>query len=247
MKNKKQTSLYEELKNLWNNNTLRAGIILIVGVLTAFAFLSLAVRFILNIFKFVTESSNLYTNLAFVSVIVFLSMLLKIRNTDKKTNVPTNAIVDRQTVEHNYEVLRCVLFQILPDIGETVHIQTASTYSELDAPVKYVKRDGVIFYKFLCTKSKAEIDVKIVRDVLQNRIRQRLMAKEIDGINAPTSHLYNGVAYPRIIVDSVSNSEVYVEITLVFASDSYIEQIQQQKLYTYELSKIKNNTWDNDF
>ena len=207
-----------------------------VAAIAIIAAATLLLLYVLNkVFQFIALNGEFLIMLRIVFFSIWTYFYNKFKNKTEIVEPPIqhNPPVDKISLQYNYEVLRKVLYQVIPDIAESVNLRSPERFSELDPPTKWFNRADVTFYNFVCAKTSA-LDCNLVKEVLQMRISQRLNANEIEGIKVSTAHLFNGQAFPRIMVDNVSQSGSYCEICLVFVNDAYCTQLHQRRLVAYE-------------
>lgn len=151
---------------------------------------------------------------------------------------------EKALAETNYYIVRNFLFSVVNEIGSTLNLAKVNSPSELDSPSKIITKSNVTMYEFLILKT-SEVDVDAIKEVLQTRITQKILANELS--LSQKNFIYDGKAYPILIIDSVSNRGNYVEVDIAWASNRYCEMLKLRHLALLENNSAITNFKDGDF
>ena len=80
-----------------------------------------------------------------------------------------------------------------------------------------------ILLHYVCQK-RSDVDTDIIKEVLNNRIAQKLRADEFHHLSETYCN-YDGRYYPIIMVDDVVDVKAYVNIDMVMTNEAYCEHL----------------------
>jgi len=173
------------------------------------------------------------------------------RKVEKATQLQTEiTIKDEQEklyLEDNYSRLQTLLYQAINDTADITHIPQLQTISALEAPTHWIQTNGFYVYQYLVAKDSRIININMIKDILNNRIRQALYAGEVIGITqAVYSSDSDGRSYPKITIDSISDAGTFLQINLVMVCETYTKYIKRLKAVNSVTVKNRDNS-DFDF
>lgn len=122
-----------------------------------------------------------------------------------------------------------LLFAVAPEL-RGLGIVPPTRLSNIYSPTRTIpKMDGAVaICQFLFQKDSETVDVELLRHTLQTKIDQRLTAGEFPGI--PEKFIYNGHVYSGFCVDSVRDSQGYVEVYTALTNEAYCRYKQNRDL-----------------
>lgn len=108
--------------------------------------------------------------------------------------------------------------------------------SNLYSPSRTIpKLNGeVTLCQYLLEKDREVVDVELVKQTLQTKVNQRLMAGEFPGI--PETHTYRGRTYSGFVIDAVRDGEGYLEVYTALANDAYCRYKERRELNSDRLA-----------
>ena len=193
--------------------------------LLAFSLLSL---FVYLCFIVVTGAFTLITNNLPIFLLSLIPAILLVNHIwgDKQKPKP-GRIVDPVRLEYNYKIFRKQMYLIVNGIAAAFSIVPLSIASDLDAPVRWTFLGDTPIYHYLVHVVGGEVDTNLLKNTLQIKINQRLESGKIDGQEA-SSKIYDGMAYPRIMVHAVEQASNFVEVSVVFTTEDYVEMLRNK-------------------
>lgn len=144
--------------------------------------------------------------------------------------------------EDNYILIRQIIFIVIREIGAAFNIIIPTVVSEIDSTLRIIKKNGITIFEFAVIKSGGEVAFDTFKDVLKNRINQKLRNNELP-ISPPT-FIYNGQTKPILLVDEVEDMGAYFHINIVFASNKYFEYAEMKKYNN--INNVRNTVNKND-
>ena len=136
------------------------------------------------------------------------------------------------TKEATYIEQGKIIFDVARELG-VLGIVPPMRMSNIYSPSRMIPKANGTFSLalFLLQKDREQVDVELLRQTLQTKIDQRLIAGEYPAIEE--KHLYKGRAYSGFIVDSVRESQGYVELYTVLTNDAYCRYRQERDLMAF--------------
>lgn len=133
------------------------------------------------------------------------------------------------TKDSTYVMQAQLLFSVVRSLG-SLGIVPPTRLSDIYSPCRTIpKMNGaVILCQFLLQKDGEEVDLDLLQRMLQTKIDQRLSTGEFPGISA--KFVYDGRSYSGLCIDSVHDSEGYVEVYTVLVNDAYCLYRQDRDL-----------------
>ncbi|WP_160690741.1 hypothetical protein [Clostridium sp. C2-6-12] len=148
--------------------------------------------------------------------------------------------------ESNYVTIRQCLFSTLLENAEILNLKKPEKLSELDSPSKIISKGNVYMCQFVLVKN-GEINSDKIQEMLQLRIVQKLNTFEYAGIQQ-TSFIYNGNAYPILLIDEVCDNGTFVQIDITWASEKYCDLLNTRAHAKMQQLQPRNvNVYDKDF
>ena len=136
------------------------------------------------------------------------------------------------TKEATYIEQGKIIFDVARELG-ILGIVPPMRMSNIYSPSRMIPKANGTFSLalFLLQKDREQVDVELLRQTLQTKIDQRLIAGEYPAIEE--KHLYKGRAYSGFIVDSARESQGYVEVYTVLTNDAYCRYRQERDLMAF--------------
>lgn len=154
--------------------------------------------------------------------------------------------IERTLAESNYSIVRQCLFSIISENADALHLAKPTTLSELDSPSRIIRKGTVMMYQYLTLK-KGDVDTIVIKEIIQTRITQKLLAQEFSGITQ-TTYIYNGKAYPLLYIDEIQDQGAYIQIDMAWVNDNYCNHLQNKAYTKLQNQKpINANINDRDF
>lgn len=148
---------------------------------------------------------------------------------EKDRQVYMSQLEYNSTKESTYIEQGKLLFAVARELGG-IGIMPPLRLSNIYSPSRTIsKMNGAVrLCQFLLQKDMENVDIELIRHTLQTKIDQRLVAGEFPGI--PEKFIYNGHVYSGFLVDSVRDSEGYVEVYTVLTNEAYCRYKQNRDL-----------------
>lgn len=157
------------------------------------------------------------------------------------------AAILEEEVEVTYSILQKEIFVVLGNIFEVLKVKKPQSLSEIVAPTNSFVQKEVVYYQFCCLLSgEGILDSNIFKDILQQRITQRLMAYEVFGLKQ-SFYVYEGRTYPLIKVVDIEYVGVNAYITVTIVNEIYCKEEFFKSLIKKDNYSKKINTGDCDF
>ncbi len=133
------------------------------------------------------------------------------------------------TKDATYTEQAKILFDVAREIGG-LGIIPPMRLSNLYSPSRTIpKLNGeVILCQYLLEKDREVVDVELVKQTLQTKVNQRLMAGEFPGV--PETHTYRGRTCSGFVIDSVRDGEGYLEVYTAFGNNAYCRYKERRDL-----------------
>ena len=131
--------------------------------------------------------------------------------------------IDLMTAENNYSAVGKCLFAVLKDAAATLSLVAPTSLSDLEPQIRVSDNGSYILLHYVCQK-RSDVDTDIIKEVLNNRIAQKLRADEFHHLS-DTYCNYDGRNYPIIMVDDVIDVKAYVNIDMVMTNKAYCEHL----------------------
>ena len=149
------------------------------------------------------------------------------------------------TKEATYIEQGKIVFDVARELG-VLGIVPPMRLNNIYSPSRTIQKANgtVILAQFLLQKDREEVDIELIRYTLQTKIDQRLMAGEYPSIEE--KHIYRGRAYSGFCIDSVRDSEGYVEVYTVLVNDEYCRYRQNRDLMA-DLPTLSVDRRDTDY
>lgn len=145
------------------------------------------------------------------------------------------------TAENNYAVVGKCLFTVLKEAGATLNLVPPNSLVDLEPQTRVSDNGGYVLLHYVC-QIHGDVDVDLIKEVLNNRISQKLRADEFHYLSEPYC-LYEGRSYPIIMVDDVVDVKSYVNIDMVMTNKAYCEHLRNKSIAASNYFA----TNDNDF
>ena len=145
------------------------------------------------------------------------------------------------TAENNYAVVGKCLFKVLKEAGATLNLVPPNSLVDLEGQIRVSDNGGYVLLHYIC-QTNGNVDVDLIKEVLNNRISQKLRADEFHYLSEPYC-LYEGRSYPIIMVDDVVDVKSYVNIDMVMTNKAYCEHLRNKSIAASNYFA----TNDNDF
>lgn len=207
----------------------------------------LAVQLLTILISFISKKFEvilLFGTICFVSYWYFQNKGYRYLNNTVKQD-KSDSIVEKELLENNYIELRKILFQSLDDCADVLNLIKPVNLSSLDSPSKMIIKGRLYSYQYVVLK-KNEVNCQAIKNVLQQRINQKLENFEFEGLRQ-TKFIYKGFCYPIVQVHSVKEVGEYIHIELVFVNDNYIDLLNLRKNMLLDELYYKNEVYDSDF
>ncbi len=127
------------------------------------------------------------------------------------------------TAENNYSAVGKCLFAVLKDAAATLSLVAPTSLSDLEPQIRVSDNGSYILLHYVCQK-RSDVDTDIIKEVLNNRIAQKLRADEFHHLSETYCN-YDGRYYPIIMVDDVVDVKAYVNIDMVMTNEAYCEHL----------------------
>lgn len=246
-------NLVKKFRMLYTNkNYLVLILYMIVTLILALMAIALVSVIIEQLFSFIAKRLEILAITIIPSIMIYFGLRgRKQVQLQEQQNAIAQALAEQQSAEralceNNYSIVRQILFNILIDSSEILNLVKPTRLSELDSPSRTVLKGNVYMCQFVVVKKGEAIQEK-VKEMLQLRINQKLNAQEFAGI-VQTTYIYNGIAYPILYVDQVSNSGAYVQIDIAWVSENYCNLLSTRAHAKFQnMQPPNNNLHDKDF
>lgn len=149
--------------------------------------------------------------------------------------------INPETAENNYISVRQCIFTVLREAGTTLNLVTPISITDIDSQIRFSDKGSYVLLHYICQKH-GNVDVGVIREVLSNRIYQKLRSDEFNHLSE-TFYLYEGRSYPIIMIDNIIDVGAYINIDVVVCNKDYCEHLRNKAVAT-NLSIGSN---DNDF
>lgn len=148
--------------------------------------------------------------------------------------------------ESNYGFVQQIIFQLLCELCSSLGIEKPITLSSIESPTHYYQISDVTYYQFLSNKTH-EVDIVVIKEIMQKRINQKLNAMEFSGITQ-SCYFYEGVVYPSVLIDKVADMNTYIQFDVVITNEKYCKDLFIRNQLKYQDRKPNNiNINDKDF
>lgn len=222
--------------------------------LVVYALLSLLVLYgLLITVKYVKEN---FKAVVFVAVVLWCLISSYIDKKHKKKELVHNmknevdqkqAIIEQEETEVTYAILQKELYVVFGELNEVLKIKRPQSLSEIVIPNSIFQRNNINYYQFCCLQSDNEVlDNVTFKDLLQQRITQRLMAFEVYGLKQ-SFYVYEGRTYPLIKVIEVENIGINIYITVTIVNEMFCKEEWLKALVKKEQYHRHIDTGDRDF
>lgn len=133
------------------------------------------------------------------------------------------------TQDRTYTEQGKIIFTVARELG-ALGIIPPTRLSNIFSPSRTIAKEKGAFFLalFLLQKDRETVDVDLLRETLQMKIDQRLMAGDFPSIDA--QHIYDGRVYSGFVVDYVRDSQGFVEVYTVLVDDAYCRYRQARDL-----------------
>ena len=188
--------------------------------------------------------------LAIIWGIYFL--LCKFRDLFRKQDNPTPQqnttapYYDPYILDQTYDKLKEGFFVMIREIADVIHVAKPTRSSQLEAHIHHSIVENSPIYHFLLAKSGKECDIENIHAVLERRIEQMLNNHEFPDITQ-TNLLYNGQAYPYIMIDKIRDLQQYIQIDVAIANKYYCQYQSRKGFNKVNASPIDVELDDTDF
>ena len=153
----------------------------------------------------------------------------------------------RLRAENNYNIIRQCMFQVLQEKAEVLGLVKPITLSDLDSPCHIIHREGFCLCQFVAMKKEQELDLILVKELLQLRLQQKLLAFEFPAFKVAT-HIYNGYSYPILYIDEIYNAGGYIQLNLAIVNDRFCEYLLAKNMAKNDFNNHSQKPpFDNDF
>lgn len=147
----------------------------------------------------------------------------------------------------NYSVIRQCLFDVLADTAENIGLVKPKQLNEINSNNRHFPKGNIVVYQFFLTKQGDSVDIAGIRQILQNRIEQRLDESELNGITKKIN-VVNGQAFYILQIESISESGKLVIVNLAWATDAFCQRTFNRLTNNFERdSNPKQPPTDQDF
>ena len=229
----------EKLVDLWNGGQyIRLAIYVLVPAIV-FVLVTVAVIHLVNgIFVFLRVH---YSKLIVAALVLWAFFGWLDGHREKKQKLQEWEQQNRAREEHSarldYEVTKEATYleqaKVVFDVAREVSvlgITPPSRMTNIYSPSRTIlKANGTVtLAQFLLQKDREHVDIDLLRQTLQMKIDQRLTAGEYPAIEA--KHIYRGRAYSGLFIDSVRDSDGYVEVYTTLVNDAYCRYRQDRDL-----------------
>lgn len=209
-------------------------------------FMSISFLVVLLFYIAITFIGNNLEAIITISCIFFFVISMWIERKDKKererasilqANAEKNAFFEQEQAEQNYKLLHKVVFVILTELHEVLKIKQPQFMSEVVAETQTYQKGNTIYYQYCCLQSEEEpLDTTAFRDIMQQRISQKLLAGELYGITQSV-YVYEGRTYPLIRVVDVEKVGINLYITLTIVNEEYCKEMKFKALAKQQIIK----------
>lgn len=133
------------------------------------------------------------------------------------------------TKDATYTEQAKILFDVAREIGG-LGIIPPMRLSNLYSPSRTIpKLNGeVTLCQYLLEKDREIVDTEQIKQTLQTKIDQRLMAGEFPYV--PETHIYRGRTYSGFVIDTVRDGEGYLEVYTALVNDAYCRYVEHRDL-----------------
>jgi hypothetical protein len=162
--------------------------------------------------------------IAFCSIVYFISEK-RHKHRAELSSIEQQASIaqenaDKALLESNYIIVRQCVYSVLCEIAENLGLTKPQRQSEIDSPSRIITNSNVLMYQFVVLKKSAEISISSIKEILQTRITQKLIAHEFSGLTQ-SNFVFGGTAYPILCVHDVADSGAYINLDIVWFSEAY--------------------------
>lgn len=139
------------------------------------------------------------------------------------------------TKDATYTEQAKILFDVAREVSG-LGIIPPMRLSNLYSPSRTIpKLNGeVILCQYLLEKDREVVDVELVKQTLQIKANQHLMAGGFPGV--PETHTYRGRVYSGFVIDTVRDSEGYLEVYTALVNDAYCRYKERRDLNSDRLA-----------
>lgn len=229
----------EKIDDLWQNGNYFRAVIYVFGLSIMLALIALTViRIIIGIYGFLRVH---YAKLIAAALLLWAFVGWLDSHREKKQKLQEWEQENRAREEYrsrlDYETTKEATYieqaKIVFDASRELSvlgIVPPMRISNIYSPSRTIlKANGaIVLAQFLLQKDREQVDIELLKQALQMKIDQRLTAGEYPAIDA--KHIYRGRAYSGLVIDSVRDSEGYVEVYTTLVNDAYCRYRQDRDL-----------------
>lgn len=223
------------MKNfITNKSHLKTALIILSGIVLIALLLLIA----FGIGKLLTEKFEVIAvgGLILSIAIYYINKRFKINKESRLQNAVlgkevTNAAeqqhkINPETAENNYISVRQCIFTVLREAGTTLNLVPPTSTTDIDSQIRFSDKGSYVLLHYICQKH-GNVDVGVIREVLNNRIYQKLRSDEFNHLSE-TFYLYEGRSYPIIMIDNIIDVGAYINIDVVVSNKDYCEHLRNK-------------------
>ena len=134
--------------------------------------------------------------------------------------------INLETAENNYISVRKCIFVVLREAGASLNLIPPISMTDIDSQIRLSDNGSYVLLHYVCQKN-GNVDVKVIQDVLSNKIIQKLRADEFNHLPEPF-YPYEGRSYPIIMIDNIIDVGAYINIDVVICNKEYCEHLRHK-------------------
>lgn len=243
--------IYDELRYYWQSRQrglFALSLLLIITIVGSL--IAISVWLLEKIGTFITLKFDTIMTVVTVAIVVIYMWNSKREERQAKIlemreqQAEQTAEVERVVAENSYAIIRKCLFTVLSELASVIGLVKPTTLSEMDSPSRIIPRKGFMLCQLVAMKMSSEVDLKLIKESLQMRIGQKLLAGEFEDLRE-RSHVYNGRAYSVLYIDEITDTGGYIQINLTLVNDAYCQYLEN-KAYAKQQNMMQSPTLPRD-
>lgn len=188
----------------------------------------------------------LETNAVVLMIIGIVAWWIVDRWRNKTEPLPQQpADIDAATLEFlqapaTFEKIVSCIFNAGQEIASFLPIETPRSSSGIMSKTNFFRKGAFTLYQFQFFKI-GDITEELFKHTLQERLRQKLQSKEFVGFTQDVYIHTSGVAYPILLVDSVTILEPTIIVNIAVASKNYCSYLESLPVNSREHYGVPND------
>lgn len=155
----------------------------------------------------------------------------------------TDRLEAARTKEATYIEQAKIVFSVARELG-MLGIVPPARLSDIYSPGRTILRaNGTVNVSlYLLQKDREAVDTDLLKHTAQTKVDQRLQAGEFPGI--AEQYIYRGRVYSGFVIDTVRDSEGYLEVYTAIVNDAYCRYRERRNLSKMSLTSVDRRDVD---